>query len=831
MYTKNTYHNAILILDGINPTGRLGEKGVGNMRSLTKVAAVTLAASILLSMAACSKKKEGGHSGRKITSDMTWYEVTSYDINTGVDPDKEIESSYTEKCGFDDDYFILKTQGSYKTPANFDETKDNYSAYQISTLSIVDRKAKNTLKTVDLTKLFESNEYVENVNYSDGKIYLTISGYNLETYEATRKKVTMDVKTQEILNSEVLEANTASIIGTYKIGNHIVESFMDWNSETASPFLNVTSPDGKTTKIDIPNDLGKIDYLQNIVPLSDKTALIMAYVTGSTGVVYLELDLDKMAVTSPDKKKYEWLNTIDVYGMSGFSDGNIYVKNTKGIEKVDFNNKTREQLLDFSWCNYEKNSFEYLQVADVKDGTFILCGEKVSALPYGQRYFTGNGEFRILELKAADKNPHEGKTILELHSSYGYLSDVLSRAILKYNQTSTEYFIEVTDRYTPEDIYDYSVIDNPDDMANASLNYMANLSSKLSMDIMNGDGPDMLLNVDYYHQLKNDNYLADLSSLVSGMSKEKYFTNVLDISKVDGKLYNIPLSFSVIGIQTDPKYAPTTGTGFTTDEYAKFIKEAMNGKDVIPNGQAQYFGSLFSNMTNTFIKNGKADFSGPEFAALAEYVKDNVPEKSRSENDESSADFDGITLPEIVNGVFGSVGTYSDYISNIESTNGCTDLLGLPSIDGRGPTISASDSIAVSSQSKYKDACMEFIKILISDDTQKELATQGYFVLNRDSFRAVGKEAANYFNKSSVAFPFGYYGNGEMPKNRVTYSEEHIKALEKTIESCSSYNSEDPAITLILVEEMPAYFSGQKSLDAVVKIAQDRVQKVLDERK
>ena len=444
----------------------------------------------------------------------------------------------------------------------------------------------------------------------------------------------------------------------------------------------------------------------------------------------------------------------------------------------------------------------------------------------------GNGSFKIIELKAADKNPHEGKTIIELYSSYGYLSNELSRAVLKYNQTSTEYFIEVTDRYTSEITYDYSNINNADDSANASLNYMSNLSSKLAMDIMNGDGPDMLLNIDHYNQLKNDNYLADLSSLVSGMSKEKYFTNVLDISKVDGKLYNIPLSFSVIGIQTDPKYAPTTGIGFTTDEYAKFIKDAMNGKDVIINGQAQYFGSLFSNMTSTFIKNGKADFSGPEFAALAEYVKDNVPERIPDNNEEeSSVDFDGITQPEVVNAVYGYIGSYSDYINNIESTNGCTDLLGLPSIDGRGPTIAASDSISISAQSKYKDACMEFIKILISDDSQKELAAQGYFVLNRDSFRAVGKEAVDYFNKTSIAFPFGYYGNGEMPKNRVTFSEDHIKALEKTIESCSSFNSQDPAITLILVEEMPAYFSGQKSLDAVIKVAQDRVQKVLDERK
>ena len=35
---------------------------------------------------------------------------------------------------------------------------------------------------------------------------------------------------------------------------------------------------------------------------------------------------------------------------------------------------------------------------------------------------------------------------------------------------------------------------------------------------------------------------------------------------------------------------------------------------------------------------------------------------------------------------------------------------------------------------------------------------------------------------------------------------------------------------MILIEEMPAYFLDQKSLDAVIKIAQNRVQKVLDER-
>ena len=42
--------------------------------------------------------------------------------------------------------------------------------------------------------------------------------------------------------------------------------------------------------------------------------------------------------------------------------------------------------------------------------------------------------------------------------------------------------------------------------------------------------------------------------------------------------------------------------------------------------------------------------------------------------------------------------------------------------------------------------------------------------------------------------------------------------------------SDDASISIILIEEMPAYFLGQKDLDAVIKIAQDRIQKVLNER-
>ena len=50
------------------------------------------------------------------------------------------------------------------------------------------------------------------------------------------------------------------------------------------------------------------------------------------------------------------------------------------------------------------------------------------------------------------------------------------------------------------------------------------------------------------------------------------------------------------------------------------------------------------------------------------------------------------------------------------------------------------------------------------------------------------------------------------------------------INSCSAVSTTDAAITAIIREEMPAYFSGQKTLDEVISILEDRIQTFLDER-
>ena len=235
---------------------------------------------------------------------------------------------------------------------------------------------------------------------------------------------------------------------------------------------------------------------------------------------------------------------------------------------------------------------------------------------------------------------------------------------------------------------------------------------------------------------------------------------------------------------------------------------------------------------------------------LAEFVKNNVQENSRSW-DEMYAEDDGVYYEESIAygvgaGIFkGDIGydnqdavyttTYgisSYFMQMAQVRNGAgTAILGMPSTDGRGPQVEPYVSVAVSSQAQNVDACGEFVKLLLSDEVQENMAMNDNFVLNREAFRKAGMTAVEYYNGENGDGMFGYDWNTGLPtENRLVFSEKNVNDMEKIIDSCSGINSSDAAINLILVEEMPAYFTGQKDLASVISIAQDRVQKVLDER-
>ena len=455
------------------------------------------------------------------------------------------------------------------------------------------------------------------------------------------------------------------------------------------------------------------------------------------------MDLQSGNLTEADAGAYEWLDLEFCYNPFTGSDGSVYFSTPVGITKINFKEKCMEAVFNYSWCGVNRNILSNLQIAEINEDSFVLCGDSYNSNAYASNNISN---FTIVEFTKAAKNPNAGKYILELYSSYGYTSDKISDAILKFNETNSEYFIEVTDRYSKFDDADYRDINSDDDYEQIQLGSDAKMSNQLAMDILNGEGPDILLNTDSYSRLNKSSYLVDLTPYVKDLGPDKYFTNIIEGSKTGDAIYQLPVSFSIHGLCTDIKYAGSSGVGFTFDEYKSFVRNDLNGFDPMMTGQAVYFSQLFSTMNEKFIADGKADFSGPEFKELADYVKDNVPEKAMSWDEINDSNYNS-ERAEIfpVRGV----GSFYQMLSGpVKSAT----VLGTPSIDGRGPMFFCNFSVAISANSVDPDACGEFVKILLSDEIQLNIAMNDYFVLNRSAFRKAGTAANEYYNNGGELF-------------------------------------------------------------------------------
>ena len=828
-----------------------------------RVMSAAMVASLMLSAAACNKGSgaagDGGlggllgggsgsggvavtnqsRSGVKISADSPWFDVKQLNVNTKADPSRPVEYSAQRLGGIDKDKMLIITSGSYKmddvSDAMLKDANFNYADYVFNFIDVIDRATGDSIKTIDLSEVLDGEDYLDGAELSDGKIICHVTSFDMNTYESISKTIELDANTGAVLDSHKDNISTDSYENTFKVGDYVIQTEYEWTETSSGYNLHLSSPDGTKNVVKLGDNNSSIYDIRLIIGIDENTALIPA--SAEDGWKFFELDLKSGTCKELDSKDYEWMNMDDVYSPYTNKAGETFFTSPTGVCKVNLKDKVIEKLFDFSWCDINRNKLAYLEIADITDDTLILSGENYNPDPYNP---FSQSDFVMYEFTKAATNPHAGKTILELYQNWGYTQDKIGDAIVKFNQTNSEYFIEVTDRYKED--YSQSMFDtvkNDDDYENANLDVQQKLSNQLAMDILNGEGPDILMNVGEYGQLNNSNYLVDLTTYIGELDSNKYFTNVIDASKVDGKLYNLPICFGIDGIQTDTKYAGASGVGFTTEEYEKFLKETLNGKDVITSGQAVYFAKLFNTMSDKFIVNGKADFSGPEFAAIAEYVKNNVSPNAMNwdemYNDEENAYYAvgvGATVfkgdsyyPDQYDAVYSTCYGMSYYLSTMVQTKGGTGIYGLPSADGRGPAVESNLSVAVSAQSVNADACGEFVKMLLSDDVQLEFAKKDNFVLSREAFRQGAELAIEYFNGEGYDYYFG-----SDTKNRFKFTEEHIDSMENIISSCSRINSADADINIILIEEMPAYFSGQKDLDSVIAIAQDRIQKVLGER-
>ena len=783
---------------------------------------------MLFSIASCGKK-QAGKTARKIAPEDPWFDAKVYNIEPDLDTGgKEIDYSTRKLAGADDKYIVVFSQGSYILP---DNNKEYFTSdYRYFLATVIDRNTGKKINTINLNQYLSGNGYVRDIVYLNGII--TSSIYKEDENGGSLAEIDNDILTGKKLSERDL-GSSFEVFGDktrIQAGKYTVLIGAGFDSTTFEPYcsLDIYSSQGKECNVKIQKEHKELNTTFVILPLDDDKLLVPFTQTADKVPVFFEVDVKAAKAVEVDGKDYDWIDFKNIKSVFGSEDGQAYFATSVGISKIDMKNKKTEDFFSYNACPVNKERISSTEVVRCSDNNILLIDGPLSFSPY---YLDGSttAGFSIYDITKASTNPNAGKTVLELYATNGYVDQTISEAIVRFNETNKEYFIEVTGRYTADGVYYYMPDDSQDDVSNEMLQDNMSLNDKLAMDIMNGIGPDILIFTDDMGRLNNSNNLADLSMYLGELDQDKYFTNVINAAKTDGKLYQLPVTFGIEGIHTDSGNAGASGLGFTTKEYEEFLYGPLNGYDLDQAGQAYYFANLFNAMSDKFIANGKVDFSGPEFAELAEFVKNNVREKAPTmDSDEMSNEkrFQNDSTARLV-----EYASIVMYLSGVNDMKGSRAILGIPSSDGRGPMLTTILSVAVSAQAVNVEACAEFAKLLLSDEIQTKYAVSDHFTVNREVYKKNEGLILDYCNGARGNQEFGIDRRTFEPvKNRMKFTEDDMSYLEKIILNCSHFNSSDASVNIILIEEMPPYFLGQKDLNSVIKIAQDRAQKVLDER-
>ena len=818
-----------------------------------KITAALIAGAMALSVfSGCSKKDDED----TVNSDSKWYNITKADPMEFYDsPEIVFDSLFSRVIGTTSDKAVILTDTT--RDMEVDTSGDDYrnQDYHRSYLDLYSLSGEylHTVGLDDYIDIDDRSYYVEDVtldgdiatlsiysylnqgeNISDDRYYkLDIDLTTLGAGELTETD-SNDVTEWATLDSKIPDG---SYEGRWTVGDcYIDRYYMYSDNNHPSYVLLVTDAEGDETRLDLRTLLPDTDIwdMSEYIPVDDDHILICPATNENT---VISLDLTDMELTDATEE-YSWIetgfyNSTYIDGKGLFYIDNVYMGGKTTLQKIDLEAQEIVDYIDFSCSNVNPMDVSDMSIINVFEGGAILAGSKHTR-------DANINPICVYTFTEAESNPNSGKTILKAASLNGY-NYAIYESISKFNETNDEYFIKIDDRYNLETNMDWENMEG--DGTSSYLNKASDLGDQLTVDLMAGDGPDILFNAYSLPQLNSSEYLIDLSGKVGDESA--YFTNIFDAMRVDGALYQVPLMFTPTGITTYDEYVDNGMNGFTFDQYLRFVDEVCNGKDPInETTQLDYFMLCYYAMAELFRTENGVNYNNDAFRELAQYVNDHVADRVEPLEDDQGTevwiDMGGAVYPvtgpsgeEDANASYGGMYSISDFINKYAGRADQIRLLGIPSSDGRGPMFQVIMSVGISAVSPNLDGCSQYLELLLGEDMQRTAAIDMWGTpVNMNVFDQMAREQLDshnfmaehmteYFNEAEIR----RYGiNTEILDESVT---DYYKSV---LMSCDRAYIEDAYVSVIIREEMQAYFAGQKDLDSVIDTMTNRVSTYLNER-
>ncbi|MBR2750834.1 MAG: extracellular solute-binding protein [Clostridiales bacterium] len=446
-------------------------------------------------------------------------------------------------------------------------------------------------------------------------------------------------------------------------------------------------------------------------------------------------------------------------------------------------------------------------------------------------------DVHLLHMHREEKNPHAGKNILYL-AFIGDLRRDFANTLTAYNLDPAKKTRIVVQDYSGES----SLYTGMYQLVVSSTEEQSLIADQVYLEILAGDGPDILMNFGSFSQFNTERALVDLNTLIDGsdpLDRSLFFDNIFRSYERNGKLYQLPLNFSVNGMVANTEYVGER-TGWTYDEFEEISRSLPENISILGKvSQSDLMETLLNGTTSHFLDydNRKVVFDDPEFAKILDLVKNHGLPMTSGELQKSYLESEietGNNMHPQVQFDAGMIVALSQSIHSLNDfghmrtlCDGKVCFVGNPSIDGRGAMAEKSTSLAISQTSPLKSEAWDIIRYFLEYEPQLYCGRYYFrFPVNRKAFD-MEMELSLKENRLGWEDPdkesYMIYESAHLSEDDVT---ELKKVIGNIHDSCSS----DPSAMMIIQEEAPGYFIGDRTLDDVVKNIQKRSKAVVQER-
>lgn len=402
----------------------------------------------------------------------------------------------------------------------------------------------------------------------------------------------------------------------------------------------------------------------------------------------------------------------------------------------------------------------------------------------------------------------------------------IDKVIKEFNETDNGYQVQIK-RYFDQF--------NEDGSSNIlTVEEYQYIDIELLQDIMNTTDIDIVCdcsfaNIVYHEILQNKGAFVDLYTFMENdpeINSNSLDMHVLNLNEIDGKLYSMPTFYTINGLYGESKYVGTK-ENWTFDEFVEHWNAMPPDSTLMgaTDKDGVYNVILGSNLNN-FIdyENVKVNFDSPDFKRMLEFC--NQFELCLADKATYNYDAPSMLSPFIVTGIMNA--------PIFDQDNGKT-CVGYPSNNGNGAYLSSSDfcySICASSSPEKQKGAWEFIRSLLKEETQIEMAiphisgggvsedyysTEIGYCVNKNAFSSIAQKLINKEYYPATRIDKGIEFDTRFP------TEKEIKELRRYINSIGRWeNGTSGPINAIVVEEASAYFAGGQTLDETIEHIQNR---------